>query len=59
MSLGKCTPCDYGECPYDAEYYSTCEYYCSEPEPEDIPDIDEDSLECGFDPYLGCYTDDC
>lgn len=20
---------------------------------------DEDALECGFDPYCGCYTDDC
>jgi hypothetical protein len=20
---------------------------------------DDPMLECGFDPYLGCYTDDC
>ena len=20
---------------------------------------DDDDLECGFDPYMGCYTDDC
>lgn len=24
-----------------------------------IEDIDDDFLECGFDPYSGCYTDDC
>ena len=22
-------------------------------------DGDDPMLECGFDPYLGCYTDDC
>ena len=22
------TPCDYGECPYDAEYSETCRVYC-------------------------------
>ena len=22
------TPCDYGECPYDAEYSDACRYYC-------------------------------
>ena len=27
---------------------------------EDEPDEGDDPfLECGFDPYLGCYTDDC
>ena len=25
-----------------------CEYY-----------EDDDCLECGFDPYMGCYSDDC
>jgi hypothetical protein len=24
-------------------------------EEDDEPDVDE----CGFDPYMGCYTDDC
>ena len=50
-------PCDIPPfiCPYDAEYSSTCDYYCSEPEPEDWG-YDEDM---GFDPYMGCYTDDC
>lgn len=58
------TPCDFGECPYEAEYGCTCATYCSVDEPEyeeeeydwdDEPDIDE----CGFDPYEGCYTYDC
>lgn len=22
------TPCDYGECPHDAEYSDACRYYC-------------------------------
>lgn len=27
---------------------------------EDDDDYDSDyDLECGFDPYLGCYSDDC
>ena len=41
MSLRKETPCDYGECPYNAEYYHTCEYWCGAEEPEDYPDYDE------------------
>lgn len=28
-----------------------------EPEEEDY--YEDDDLECGFDPYCGCYTDDC
>lgn len=40
MSLRRETPCDFGPCPYDAQYSSTCDYYCSEEEPEDYPDID-------------------
>ena len=35
MSLRKETPCNFGPCPYDAEYMHTCEYYCGEEEPED------------------------
>ena len=44
MSLRRETPCDFEPftCPYNAEYSSTCEYYCGAEEPEDIPDIDED-----------------
>ena len=29
---------------------------CEEDDWEDYDDCDND---CGFDPYLGCYTDDC
>ena len=57
MSIRKNAPCDCdGVCPYDAEYSSSCEYWCGEDEPEDYPDEDYD---VGFDPYMGCYTDDC
>ena len=28
-------------------------------EEEDDYYEDDDGLECGFDPYMGCYTDDC
>ena len=35
MSLKKETPCDSGICPYDAQYHSTCEYWCGEDEPEE------------------------
>lgn len=38
MSLRRNTPCDCdGICPYEAEYGYTCEYWCSEDEPEDDP----------------------
>lgn len=70
MSLRKCTPCDYdGHCPYDAEYSRDCEYWCGADEPQDIPEEweeEEESAEwndcdndMGFDPYMGCITDDC
>lgn len=69
MSLRKETPCDFGPCPYDAEYSHTCEYYCGANEPADDPEIWEDEeetnwedncdYEVGYDPYMGCFTDDC
>lgn len=110
MSLRKETPCDFGECPYDAVYHTTCDWYCSEEEPEedyeewyedgsdwerdlertqewertcakemekllyeyeeDYEEWDEDDsdleryeyeedIECGFNPYMGCYDFDC
>lgn len=58
MSIKFNCPCDVdGICPYEAEYSHDCEYWCGADEPYDEPDyIDDD---CGFDPYMGCYTDDC
>ena len=26
--MAKTTPCDYGECPYDAQYSEACRVYC-------------------------------
>jgi len=31
----------------------------SDEEPDSTFDEDWDNLECGFDPYSGCYTADC
>lgn len=45
MSLRRETPCDFGECPYAAEYYNTCEYYCGADEPADDPEIWEEESE--------------
>ena len=61
-------------CPYanDGDYVN-CEWYCGAEEPQDDPNVweeDEDDeeedlpyeeidLDMGFDPYMGCYTDDC
>ena len=49
MSLRRETPCDFGPCPYDAEQYCSCEYWCGADEPEDSPywDFDDPDL----DPY--------
>lgn len=55
MSLKRYTPCDTeGHCPYDASYNCDCEWYCGADEPEDDCDY-----EVGYDPYCGCFTDDC
>jgi hypothetical protein len=55
MSLKRSTPCDTeGHCPYDASYNCDCEWYCGAEEPEDDCDY-----EVGYDPYCGCFTDDC
>ena len=39
-----------------------CDRPCSEIEYDECPEAydfeDDDDLEMGFDPYLGCYTDD-
>lgn len=58
MSLKFETPCDFGECPYNAEYSYSCEYWCGADEPEEYYEEPWD-LDMGFDPYMGCYTDDC
>lgn len=29
------TPCDFGTCPYEAEYGRDCEYWCGMDEPQD------------------------
>lgn len=46
MSLRQNTPCDCdGICPYEAEYYYSCEYWCGADEPEDDPEIwEEDEI---------------
>lgn len=38
MSLRCETPCDFGECPYDAMYGRDCDYWCGDYEPEDYPE---------------------
>ena len=57
MSIRKETPCDYGECPYNAQYSRDCEYWCGADEEEDWPD--DCDYETGYDPYTGSFSDDC
>ena len=60
MSIRKNTPCDYGECPYNAQYSRDCEYWCGADEEEDnYDDYDDCDYETGYDPYIGAYSDDC
>ncbi len=47
---------------YEMDYWD--EFDASMPDPEDdYPEDDYyedwDNLEVGFDPYMGCYSDDC
>ena len=43
MSIKSVCLCDLdGICPYDAQYNSDCEYWCSAEEPEDYPEEDFD-----------------
>lgn len=66
--------CDiHGFCPYNSSANTSCEFWCGVPEPQDDPEEWEDDLpdeewydddwdeelEEGFDPYMGCYTEDC
>ena len=51
-----------GECNHCGDYYQWYEEfaYCGHTELECAEGEDEpDDLECGFDPYAGCYTYDC
>lgn len=36
------TPCDYGECPYNAQYSEDCRVFCGLGVDEDEPDEDYD-----------------
>lgn len=40
--MAKTTPCDYGECPYDAMYGETCRVYCGLGVDEDEEEYYED-----------------
>lgn len=43
MSIKRYCPCDLdGICPYDAEYFSSCEYWCGADEPEDNLDVEDE-----------------
>lgn len=58
MSLKKVCPCDdLGYCPYGDV---NCEDVCFEEEPQDDPELWEDDCdyEVGYDPYLGCFSDE-
>ena len=50
--MAKTTPCDYGECPYDAQYSEHCRVYCG-------LGVDEACDESEFDDEEECtgYTD--
>ena len=38
-----------------ADFLAECEDF----DEEEYPEPDDTNLEMGFDPYLGCYTEDC
>lgn len=55
--------CDGHYCPMDCEAHcpwadEAMEFIANQEEDDDVEPSD-DYLELGFDPYLGCYTDDC
>ena len=50
MSIRKQTPCDFGECPYNAEYNRDCEYWCGEEPEEDY--LEDYDAEEDYDRYL-------
>ena len=60
-----CPECDEPvyECDWDEYDLSTflcpvCEF-TDDDEGENDLEYDPTDLECGFDPYMGCYSDDC
>ena len=53
MSIRKQTPCDFGECPYNAQYNRDCEYWCGCDEPQDDPDWDDDDPQSDMYPTCG------
>ena len=59
MTLGV-SPMDYDLVAKELCSYSDCPVSC-EPADEDAGDWEPDwgDLDMGFDPYCGCYTDDC
>ncbi len=47
---------DYPRCHYpDDGTLAPCEYE----DEDDYEDYDDCDYECGYDPYMGCFTDDC
>lgn len=53
-----------GECDHCGNHYKWQEEYilagyCGLEQTDDKDEDEPDDLECGFDPYLGCYTNDC
>ena len=51
MTIRLETPCDHGPCPYEAEYWRDCEYWCGSEEPEDDPSEYEDPPVYLYDGY--------
>ena len=43
--MAKTTPCDYGECPYNAMYSEHCRVYCGLGVDEDSYDEDEEMFD--------------
>lgn len=46
---------------WNIDYFESLEDFLEawEEEEEDSYEPDDSDLEMGFDPYMGCYTDDC
>ena len=49
------TPCDYGECPYDAEYSEHCRVYCGLGVDEDSYDEQKGIREMKFKTFIDMY----